>query len=544
MKRNILLPFLWLFGCLFAWSQTHVYEMSDFGIIPGKKTNLSGKMEKALQKIREQNSGNDSIVLRFQPGTYHFHPKGAAIREYYVSNHDQVASKSIGLALDEFHSLTLEGNGAQFIFHGRMLPLALTHSSNCTLKDFSIDHANPQIAQAEIVSNDPEQGITFRVAPWVNYRITQDSLFETYGEGWALRQSAGIAFEKETGRVCYNTSDIGVPTKGVTEIEPGLLRAPRWKDKRLAPGTVMALRTWERPTPGIFLSHNTQTTLKNVTVHYAVNGLYENMMDDAINVHGTYLKILERIDNHTVRGRYMHDQAWGFDWGFAGDSVKFIRTRTMDMEKEVYTIAEIRPHDKPQITGAREFVITFKEELSPSMTPEASYGIENLTWTPEVYFAHNTVRHNRARGSLFSTPKRTVVEENLFDHTSGTAILLCGDCNGWFETGACRDVLIRKNKFVNALTNLFQFTNAVISIYPEIPDLNGQTTYFHGGKPGAIQIVDNEFDTFDAPILYAKSVDGLVFKQNIIRTNTDYPPFHWNHNRFLLERVNRVEIDE
>lgn len=593
MKRNILLPFLWLFGCLFAWSQTHVYEMSDFGIIPGKKTNLSGKMEKALQKIREQNSGNDSIVLRFQPGTYHFHPKGAAIREYYVSNHDQVASKSIGLALDEFHSLTLEGNGAQFIFHGRMLPLALTHSSNCTLKDFSIDHANPQIAQAEIVSNDPEQGITFRVAPWVNYRITQDSLFETYGEGWALRQSAGIAFEKETRRVCYNTSDIGVPTKGVTEIKPGLLRAPRWKDKRLAPGTVMALRTWERPTPGIFLSHNTQTTLKNVTVHYAegmgllaqlceditldgfnvclkgkddpryfttqadathfsqckgkitsVNGLYENMMDDAINVHGTYLKILERIDNHTVRGRYMHDQAWGFDWGFAGDSVKFIRTKTMDMEKEVYTIAEIRPHDKPQITGAREFVITFKEELSPSMTPEASYGIENLTWTPEVYFAHNTVRHNRARGSLFSTPKRTVVEENLFDHTSGTAILLCGDCNGWFETGACRDVLIRKNKFVNALTNLFQFTNAVISIYPEIPDLDGQTTYFHGGKPGAIQIVDNEFDTFDAPILYAKSVDGLVFKQNIIRTNTDYPPFHWNHNRFLLERVNRVEIDE
>ena len=593
MKRNILLPFLWLFGCLFAWSQTHVYEMSDFGIIPGKKTNLSGKMEKALQKIREQNSGNDSIVLRFQPGTYHFHPKGAAIREYYVSNHDQVASKSIGLALDEFHSLTLEGNGAQFIFHGRMLPLALTHSSNCTLKDFSIDHANPQIAQAEIVSNDPEQGITFRVAPWVNYCITQDSLFETYGEGWALRQSAGIAFEKETRRVCYNTSDIGVPTKGVTEIEPGLLRAPRWKDKRLAPGTVMALRTWERPTPGIFLSHNTQTTLKNVTVHYAegmgllaqlceditldgfnvclkgkddpryfttqadathfsqckgkitsVNGLYENMMDDAINVHGTYLKILERIDNHTVRGRYMHDQAWGFDWGFAGDSVKFIRTKTMDMEKEVYTIAEIRPHDKPQITGAREFVITFKEELSPSMTPEASYGIENLTWTPEVYFAHNTVRHNRARGSLFSTPKRTVVEENLFDHTSGTAILLCGDCNGWFETGACRDVLIRKNKFVNALTNLFQFTNAVISIYPEIPDLDGQTTYFHGGKPGAIQIVDNEFDTFDAPILYAKSIDGLVFKQNIIRTNTDYPPFHWNHNRFLLERVNRVEIDE
>lgn len=112
------------------------------------------------------------------------------------------------------------------------------------------------------------------------------------------------------------------------------------------------------------------------------------------------------------------------------------------------------------------------------MTEGESFGIENLTWTPEVYFADNTIRNNRARGSLFSTPKKTVVENNLFDHTSGTAILLCGDCNGWYETGACRDVVIRKNRFINSLTNMFQFTNAVISIYPEIPDLDHQVAYF------------------------------------------------------------------
>ena len=123
-------------------------------------------------------------------------------------------------------------------------------------------------------------------------------------------------------------------------------------------------------------------------------------------------------------------------------------------------------------------------------------------------------------------------------------ILLCGDCNGWYETGACREVIIRHNRFINALTNMFQFTNAVISIYPEIPDLEHQVKYFHGGKPGAIQITDNEFDTFDAPILYAKSVDGLIFKQNKITTNNAYLPFHWNQNRFLLEKVNRVEITE
>ena len=94
-------------------------------------------------------------------------------------------------------------------------------------------------------------------------------------------------------------------------------------------------------------------------------------------------------------------------------------------------------------------------------------------------------------------------------------------------------MLIRRNHFVNSLTNMFQFTNAIISIYPEIPDLEGQQQYFHSG----IVIEENEFETFDQPILYAKSVDGLTFQRNEIRQNQDYPAFHWNNHRFLLERV-------
>jgi hypothetical protein len=163
-----------------------------------------------------------------------------------------------------------------------------------------------------------------------------------------------------------------------------------------------------------------------------------------------------------------------------------------------------------------------------------------MEWTPEVFFAHNTVRNNRARGALFSTPKKTIVEDNLFDHTSGAAILLCGDCNGWYETGACHDVVIRNNKFINSLTNMFQFTNAVISIYPEIPDLEHQQKYFHSG----IVIEDNLFETFDQPILYAKSVDGLIFRHNTIKQNTEYPAFHWNKRRFFFQRVIHSTIED
>lgn len=570
-----------------------IYDLTKMGLKADSKKNVSPLLQRAVDRIKAECSPEDSIVLQFAKGKYLFHEAGAALRTYYISNHDQTNPKRVGIALEGFKHLTLEGNGAEFIFHGRMLPLALLHSENCTLRNFSIDFANPHISQVRITENDAEKGITFEPAPWVEWRITKDSLFETYGTGWSNRPSYGIAFEEKTRHIVYNTSDAHCPTHQVTVVREGALLAPNWKDSRLVPGTVVALRGWGRPAPGIFLHRNRNTVLENVKVHYAegmgllaqlcenitldafgvclkgaddpryfttqadathfsgckgvirsCNGLYEGMMDDAINVHGTYLKVVKRIDDHTLIGRYMHDQSWGFEWGEPGDSIQFIRSRTMDIAGKPNHITAISPEGQSETAGTREFRITFAQPIDPQISEGEGYGIENLTWTPEVVFKGNTIRNNRARGTLFSTPQQVIVEDNLFDHTSGAAILLCGDCNGWYETGACRNVIIRRNRFVNALTNLFQFTNAIISIYPEIPNLEGQQQYFHGGKEGSILIEENEFDTFDAPILYAKSVDGLVFRNNTIRTNNEYKPFHWNRSRFLLERTNRVRIME
>ena len=574
-------------------SAQKVYEISAFGLKANSSKNASPVLQKALAKIKAEYKEGEKVILRFPEGRYEFHEKGAAVREYYISNHDQTNPKKVGIALEDMKNLTLDGQGSEFVFHGRMLPVSLLRSENCLLKNFSIDFENPHIAQVKIVENDPQDGIVFEPAPWVDYRIAKDSIFEAYGEGWTMRHSWGIAFDGDTKHLVYNTSDIGCPTKGASEVAPRRIHAPGWKDARLVPGTVVAMRGWGRPTPGIFLSHDVNTTIENVKVHYAegmgllaqlcenitlekfgvclkgdadpryfttqadathfsgckgkivsCNGLYEGMMDDAINVHGTYLKVVKRVDDRTLVGRYMHGQSWGFEWGCPGDEVQFIRSNTMELVGKQNKMISIRPYDKEQTEGAREYLITFQEPVDQVINEQSGFGIENLTWTPEVLFSGNVIRNNRARGSLFSTPRKTIVENNLFDHTSGAAILLCGDCNGWFETGACRHVIIRKNRFVNALTNLFQFTNAVISIYPEIPDLKGQQQYFHGGPEGGIVIEDNEFETFDAPILYAKSVDGLVFRNNTIKLNTEYKPFHPNRNRFWLERVTNVTIAE
>ena len=592
IKSVLSLGAAFLFVALSVSAQK-VYNVSDYGLRPDSKKNASPVVQKVIARIQAECKDGEAVILRFEEGRYNFHEKGCAEREYYISNHDQTNPKKVGLALEDMKNLTVDGQGAELIFHGRMLPVSLLRSENCTLKNLHIDFENPHISQVKIIENDPQKGIVFEPAQWVKYRITKDGFFETFGDGWTMRHNYGIAFEGDTKHLVYNTSDVYCPIKGVKEIAQRCILAPEWKDQRLVPGTVMALRGWYRPTPGIFLSHDVNTTIENVQVHYAEgmgllaqlcenitldkfgvclrgendpryfttqadathfsgckgkivsrNGLYEGMMDDAINVHGTYLKVVKRVDDRTLVGRYMHNQAWGFEWGCIGDEVQFVRSNTMELIGETNRIASIRPYDKEQIAGAREFLITFTEPVDAAINEKSGFGIENLTWTPEVLFAGNVIRNNRARGTLFSTPKATVVEDNLFDHTSGAAVLLCGDCNGWYETGACRNVIIRKNRFVNALTNLFQFTNAVISIYPEIPNLKDQQKYFHGGKDGGIVIEDNVFETFDAPILYAKSVDGLVYRRNVIKVNHDYKAFHPNQRRFWLERVTNVSIME
>lgn len=570
-------------------------RMADYGIRPNSPSELrlSSRLDSALTVIKRTIAPGDQTTLIFEPGVYEFHPEDAASHELYISNHDQDNPKRVAMMLDEWTNLTIEGRGADFRFHGRMIPLVVRQSKKVRLKNFSIDFINPQIAQVQVLKSSPEEGITFEVAEWVKHRIGSNGRFETYGNGWNMQPNTGIAFERDSKHIVYRTSDLWINTEGVRSLGGRQYHAPQWKDERLIPGTVVAMRSYARPCPGIVLANDEQTQIDNVKVHYAEGmgliaqrctdialsnfgvclrgaddpryfttqadathfsqcrgkitsngGLYEGMMDDAINIHGIYLKVKERKDDYTLRCTYEHNQAWGFDWGDTGDEVCFVKSKTMDNLDFRTKIVSIEPDGQSEVKGCKGFLIRLADKLPAEISEAEGYGIENLTWTPEVEFRHNIVRNNRARGALFSSPRRTVCTDNLFDHTSGTAILLCGDCNGWYESGSVRNLLIARNTFVNALTNMFQFTNAVISIYPEIPDLKGQQTLFHGGRPGTIVIKDNDFVTFDAPLLYAKSVSGLTFKKNRVKRNTDYPAFHPNKQQILLERCEQTETEK
>ncbi len=584
MRRNILL--LILLAIVMGCSPSK--QFIDFPIKPNTRENASKAVADLLRQLQARNH-TSPVTIRFPKGRYDFYPDGAFTREYYISNHDQDNPRVVAFALENLKNVTIDGQGSDFIFHGRMIPFALVDCENVELKNMAIDFELPALRQLNVLEVNKEKNeMVAEIFPGGHHRISNNKL-DALGEGYENPLGSAMAF-REDRRMAYIRRDINFNPKTIEEKTPGVLTISGWDQiGQTTPGERLVLRSWHRPTPGIFVSLGRNIALRQVTVHYAEgmglvvqmsenilldgfnvalrgpgdpryfttqadathfsavkglitskNGLYEHMADDAINVHGTYLRVTKRVDDHTLHARYMHPQAWGFRWGETGDSVQFVESEKMEVvDGHINTIQSVKAIDKPTEFGAKAFEIVFSGALPREISEAGKYGIENLTWTPEVVFSNNIVRNNRARGALFSTPKKVVCEGNFFDHTHGTAILLCGDCNGWFETGACRQVIIRNNRFVNALTANYQFTNAIISVYPEIPNLKDQEKFFHSG----IVIEHNTFETFDHPILYAKSTDGIVFRNNEIRYNNEFTPFHWNKFMFFFEKVDHVSIE-
>ena len=96
-----------------------------------RKDNAS-RLNEILAMIKSSVEEDDEVVVKLKKGRYDFYPHDALPREYYVSNHDQNQPKLVGVCLEQWDNLTLDGKGSEFIFHRQMLPLAVVNSSHVT----------------------------------------------------------------------------------------------------------------------------------------------------------------------------------------------------------------------------------------------------------------------------------------------------------------------------------------------------------------------------------------------------------------------------
>jgi hypothetical protein len=256
---------------------------------------------------------------------------------------------------------------------------------------------------------------------------------------------------------------------------------------------------------------------------------FHGLMDDPVNVHGTSVRIVGRPAPDRLLCRFMHEQSTGMTWGRPGDRVAFIEHRSMRTAGEG-TLVSFQARDRD----------TFEVRLDGPVPPGIVEGdaLENLTWSPDVTIRDNAFESNRARGVLVSTPGRVLVERNRFE-SSGSAILIAGDANYWYESGAVRDVTIRGNVFGPAcLSSPYQFGEGIISILPEIPEPDPAFPFHRN-----IRIEDNEFHPADYPVLYAKSVDGLSFSGNRLIRSRLREPVHARKATLTFEACRRVRVD-
>ncbi len=573
-----------------ALARQRTIMLSQHGITPEVDNSLARLPEvlDALGQLPE-----DTLTLVMLPGIYKLSAEALPTRQLYISNHDQLPTpRPIGVLLEGRRHVVLDGMGAQLSCQGQMLPIAILGSEGVEVRRLTIDFEVPAIMQVRIEENLGDKGIVFSTGTQRVWSLEPQG-FTIHGSNTNVPIS-GIVYDVEAGgTTAYRISDLDYSTAGAKLYggKDSLVHAPRWVDARLKPGYAVAMRSYFRPNPGVFVDASRDTRLEQVTIHYA-DGMgilaqnshnlslrrfdvrptpggrlfstqadathfsgcsghvdvresyFEGMMDDAINVHGVYLRLVKRLDRHTIVGRYMHDQAWGMEWGVPGDTVQLVASRTFDVLPERMVIESIRPYDQADVAGAREFAITFTKPLPRTVTPEMSIGIENMRKIPSVTFSDNTIYNNRARGTLFNTSKPILVERNYFHRISGSGILVSSDCNMWFESGQTRQMVIRGNVFEDVLTSLYQFTEAVISIFPVIPELEKQQKPFYGDGGAGILVEGNVFKTFDTPLLFARSVDGLLWRDNQIIETTTFPRYHHNQERYRLEGSRGVDIRE
>jgi hypothetical protein len=370
-----------------------------------------------------------------------------------------------------------------------------------------------------------------------DYRIEDGDLI-WYGEGWtSTTRILGQELNLETNDV----RRLWNPIEGMRfeEIKPDLVRA--WGEHKVKKDHVYQLRETYRDYAAVFTRRSKNISWKNVKFRFLhgmglVSQFSENLSyeavsiapdsasgrttaawadilhisgckgkvlvkdcifrgahDDAINVHGTYLQVVEKLPENQLRLSFMHPQTYGFLAVNPGDEIEFV-------DGESYESHGMNRVVEAVLLSPKEIQVTL--EKSVPLELELGDVIENVTWTPEVEVGGCHVSWIPTRGFLLATRKKVVVEENVFLATHMSAILLGIDANKWFESGFVRDMTIRSNKFIRC-------AEPVIHIEP----MNSMP---NNSVHQNIRIENNHFLLRNQLVLKAKSASNISVTGNTI----------------------------
>ena len=195
--------------------------------------------------------------------------------------------------------------------------------------------------------------------------------------------------------------------------------------------------------------------------------------------------------------RFAHHQTYGMQAFWPGDTISFVNRNSLQ------TVA-VTVVDSVSRLSDREVLLTVRQAI-PTEIQEGDFAIENLTWTPEVEISDNYFTRTSTRGTLITTPRKSIINNNVYDKIGMSGIFVSGDANNWYESGAVKDLTISNNRFIDCAYNS-ESKGAMILIEPtnstdEIP------------VHGTIRIVSNHFESEGREPVKHKSVKNLIFEE-------------------------------
>ncbi len=522
-----------------------VYEAKDYGVLPNSP---AAKPLAALFSKLQADESEKTLVL--SEGTYYIDSAECDERMLYITNtvgdsefsSDETPHKNrAALYLENVSNLTVLGNNAEFVIDGKVTNMVLQNCENVTVKDLEFSYVHPDMHELKVVNTAPFYA-DFELDCDTQYTVEKGRLW-FFGKDYrsAADQDAHKAYwigkiEEKTPDTVARVRSPFIGALRVKELGARTVRLYHIHASRFHMGERYYFFDNRRQYAGIFIDRCKNIRLEGIKQRFnyslamvaqdtenlyidkvtfapkaedprklasvadflqvcmcrgeckVTDSLFEGAGDDCINVHGVHFKI-KSVQGNRLVVKFMHAQTHGYQPFHIGDEIAFINPMTL-LEQGRTTVVSAALLNEYEI------------ELQVENAERAKCGnvVEDVSASPEVYFANNTVNRIITRACLFTNRGKVLVENNHFKSNSMSGILLSDDAISWYESSMCCDVTVKNN--------VFDYCGGTpILIKPE--------NLVHAGAVHKnIQILDNVFRSYSDVCISASSTDGLRISGN------------------------------
>ena len=424
-----------------------------------------------------------------------FHLTGFYCSNTAKKNENPAGTRKAAIFLENKRDITIDGNGATIMIHGKMTPLVLYKCHNVKITNLTIDYACPTMSEFDILENNNGK-CKIKIHDDCLYRMEGDTIIwhgeigsdgKPYWEQPYVADKRHLKLYDTKNNITKDINRNKLKFNNVMDLGDNVLELElEDSDVPFRAGCTVQTRNIVRDQTGALFERCGNLHFENLRVmfmhglgmvsQYCENVTYLNCNfnpkenrtaastadffqfsgckgtiliencqakgahDDFVNVHGTHLQITEADYEHKrLVVCFKHDESWGFQAFDKGDTIDFIKWNTLIP----FGTNKVKPYNRLDDTHIELFL---ENDISPIEIGKDV--IENATCTPDLIVRNCTFGLTAGRGILCTTRGEIIIENNTFEGLWGPALLIEDDCNFWFESGYTKTIIFRNNTII------------------------------------------------------------------------------------------------